>query len=182
MITWEQDLIGKVQEGDPEAFAHLVKKYQDPIFNSICRILGDADAAADITQQAFVSAYEKIHTYNPEHRFFSWLYRIAYNGAMNRIKRRRYLQPLADIDLQDTGPSPADRLATRELNHLVNAGLATLAYKYRVLLVLRHYLNFSYAEIARITDLPVSSVRSRLYTARGLLRDQLLDQGVGVVT
>jgi RNA polymerase sigma-70 factor (ECF subfamily) len=179
VTTWEQNLIRQVQDGDRGAYAHLVRRYQGPIFHSVCRILADPDAAADVTQQAFVSAFENIHTYKPEYRFFSWLYRIAYNGAMNSIQRRRFRQPLADLDPPDGGPLPDARIESRERCGFVNEAIGTLEYKYRVLLVLRHYLNFSYAEIARIMDLPTTTVRSRMHTARVLLRDKLIAEGMG---
>jgi len=178
VTTWEQDLIIKVQLGETGAFAQLVRRYQTPIFHSISRILGDEDAAADVTQQAFVSAYENIQKYNPDHRFFSWLYRIAYNGAMNVIKHRKFSQPLGDMDLPSGGPSPSARVESHETDFFVNRAMGELAYKYRVLLVLRHYLNFSYAEIARITDLPATTVRSRIHTARIHLREELIKGGM----
>jgi len=179
VATREQDLIRQVQEGKPGSFAQLVDQYRTPLHHSISKIVGDADAASDITQQAFVTAYENIDKFDPEYRFFSWVFRIAHNQAMNRLRRRRLLCPLGDQDLACTCPAPDALIEQSECCRDVNAALATLRHKYRVVLVLRHYLDLSYEEIARFTGVPTSTVRSRIHTARGLMRDRLLRQGVG---
>nr|MEE4269615.1 sigma-70 family RNA polymerase sigma factor [Candidatus Krumholzibacteria bacterium] len=173
MTTWDQDLVHQVQEGCPGAFAQLVREYEPSLKRSVFQFLGDADAAADVTQDAFIATYENIHQFNPNHRFFSWLYRIALNRALNQIHRNRFTRPLADQDIRCPDPAPDAQLEAQESAALVRLGLAALAYKYRVLLILRHFLEFSYAEMAMVTGLPVSTVRSRLHTARVLLRHEL---------
>lgn len=174
MPTWEQDLIRQVQEGNSGAFAPLMRRYEPPLKHSILQILGDVDAVADVTQEAFIATFEKIHLYNPDHRYFSWVYRIAFNGAMNRINRRKFRQPLMEKEIKCPGPAPDARVEALEQEVLVKQALSALVYKYRVLLVLRHYLELSYSEIAAITELPVTTVRSRLHTARVLMKEELL--------
>jgi RNA polymerase sigma-70 factor (ECF subfamily) len=174
----EQVLIGRIQKGDAAAYTELVRRYRLPLFQSVCRILGDADAAADVTQQAFISAYENIQSYDPDHRFFSWLYRMAFNGAMNKLQRRKFQQPLGEGDLLWPGPPTDARVQDREQTGCLQAAMAALEYKYRVVLVLRHYLDFSYAEIARTIDLPTTTVRSRIHTARLLLKQDLIARGL----
>ena len=176
MTTWEQDLIRKVQIGDSRAFGPLVRMYEPGLKNSITRILGDPDAAADVTQEAFIAVFENIHRYNPDHRFFSWVYRIALNGALNKIHQRKFGLPLVIDDVSSPDPNPEAWTEARELAALIHQAVGSLKFKYRVLLVLRHYLDCSYAEIAKITDLPVTTVRSRLHTARVLLKNELLSQ------
>jgi RNA polymerase sigma-70 factor (ECF subfamily) len=162
MSTRDLELIRRVVAGDRGAYTHLVREYEGPIFNSIFQIVRDHDLAADITQQAFISAYEHLPSFDPGHRFFSWLYRIAWNQAINCCHQRRNQKPLDHFELPSAEPSPEDLLLDKE-------------QLYRVVLVLRHYLDFSYAEIAQVVDLPVSTVRSRIHTARSLLREQLTD-------
>ena len=176
MGTWEQDLIHQVQAGDLEAFTPLVQRYAAPLKHSVFQILGDADAAADVTQDAFIAIFENIQLYKPEHRFFSWIYRIAYNGALNRIHRQRYQRPLLEHEVASMVPGPDAMVEAREMKAYVTKALALLNYKYRIQLVLRHYLDLSYAEIANITQLPVTTVRSRLHTARLLLKEELTTQ------
>ena len=115
----------------------------------------------------------------PDYRFFSWLYRIACNDALNKLRRRQHQQPWPDEDLPSATPAPDARVKDHEHVALLADGLATLEYKYRVLLVLRHYRDFSYADIARITDQPTSRVRSRMHTARVLLKGQMAEKGLG---
>jgi RNA polymerase sigma-70 factor (ECF subfamily) len=101
------------------------------------------------------------------------VYRIAYNGAMNRLQRRKFQQPLLEQDITGPGPAPDAWVEDRERSAALNRALALLDHKYRVQLVLRHFLDLSYAEIADITNLPLTTVRSRLHTARVLLREEL---------
>jgi RNA polymerase sigma-70 factor, ECF subfamily len=173
VTTWEQDLVQQVQEGIPGAFAKLVRRYEPSLKNSVYQILGDADATADVIQDAFISTYEKIHLYNPNYRYFSWVYRIAINGALNKVQRRKFSQAFVEKEFPCPGPAPDTRMETREREAFVKRALAALEFKYRVLLVLRHYLDLSYSEIAMFTGLPVSTVRSRLHTARVLLKEEL---------
>lgn len=173
MATWEQNLIRQVQEGNSRAFAPLVFKYELPIKHSVLNILGDTQAAEDVTQEAFIATFEKIHLYNPDHRFFSWVYRIALNGALNKATKRKCRLHVHEHDLPCPGPSPHAKLETREQSQQIHNAMASLVFKYRVLLILRHYLDFSYSEMALITGQPVSTVRSRLHTARALMKKEL---------
>lgn len=169
----QEDLIRNVMAGERGAFTRLVQQYEAPIYHSIVKIVRDHDQAEDITQQAFISAYEHLESYDPSHRFFSWLYRIAWNDAINCCHRNKNSEPLEQYELPSSDPSPEDCLLDKERDDKINRAMATLEFKYRVLLVLRHYLDFSYAEIAGIVDLPVSTVRSRIHTARHLLKEEL---------
>jgi len=169
-------VVQRVLSGDRKAYAEFIKKYERPIFNSVLRVVGDHDRAASITQQAFVAAYEKLESYDPTRRFYNWLFAIARNACLNTIKHEKNNQILGD-DLPAGDPSPEDRLLQGEETGQVHRALASLVYEYRILLVLRHYLDQSYAEMAVTVNLPESTVRSRLHRARSLLRDQLQDLG-----
>ncbi len=176
MTSGEEDLIHSVMAGERGAFTRLVKEYEAPIYHSIIKIVRDHDQAADITQRAFISAFEHLATYDPNYRFFSWLYRIAWNDAINCCHRKKNSQSLDLCELPSSAPTPEDCLLEKERDDKINQAIAKLKYKYRVVLVLRHYLDFSYAEIALIIGLPVSTVRSRIHTARQLLRDELTQE------
>ena len=176
MASSEEDLISSVMAGDRGAFTRLVRQYEAPIYHSIVKIVRDHDQAADITQQAFISAFENLSTYDSSHRFFSWLYRIAWNDAINCCHRNKKSQPLDHCELPSSDPSPEDCLLDKERDDNINQAIARLEFKYRVVLVLRHYLDFSYSEIAAVTGLPLSTVRSRIHTARLLLRDELTEE------
>ncbi|MCP4291594.1 MAG: sigma-70 family RNA polymerase sigma factor [bacterium] len=174
----DKDLIQKVQQGDSGAFATLMQRYESPIKNSMFNILGDADSTADITQEAFITTFEKIHRYNPDYRYFSWVYRIAFNKALNRINHRKHREPYLDENMESLEPGPHAKVETRERDYLIHQAMATLVFKYRILLILRHFLDYSYSEIASVTDLPVSTVRSRLHTARVMMKKELKRIGI----
>jgi RNA polymerase sigma-70 factor (ECF subfamily) len=169
-------LVQACLQGDPSAFAELVDRYEKPLFTAAYRITGSVDDAMDATQNAFVNAYENLHTFNPSYRFFSWIYRIAVNQSLNLVSRRR---PGGELDLDTPAKTPNPEAALGESEnrrHLVRA-LDSLEANDRTLLVLKHFQGFSYREIAEILDLEEKTVKSRLFTARKRLRRNLLGQG-----
>jgi RNA polymerase sigma-70 factor, ECF subfamily len=173
MVTWDQKIIQQVLDGDCDAYGRLVLEYQDPIRYSMTRILHDRESARDITQDAFLAAFEHLDTYDSSHSFFSWLYRIAWNRAINLERRERRLRPLHDRDFPSTEISAEDRLLAAERQASINRAIRHLPHKYMILLILRHYLDCSYRDIAAILDLPYTTVRSRIHTARRLMAEQL---------
>jgi RNA polymerase sigma-70 factor (ECF subfamily) len=135
-------------------------------------MLGDADEAADVTQNAFLKVLDRLDQYRPEFRFFSWVYRIAVNESIDRIERRGRQQPLLSDEVSPL-PGPDDQADASLLARHVQRCLMTLDAKYRSVLVLKHYSEFSYRQIADTLDLPEKTVKSRLYTAREQMRERL---------
>lgn len=167
---WEQEAVVRTREGHPEAFAELVHRFDGPIHHAVFRIVGDHDRADDITQQAFISAYEHLGGFDIRRRFFSWIYRIALNEALNARRRGWRQCALGDLEPEAAEPSPEDCLLTREREDRVRRVLRGLPAKYQVLVTLRYYLEFPYGEIADTLGLPETTVKARLHMARGLLR------------
>jgi RNA polymerase sigma-70 factor (ECF subfamily) len=166
-------LVDRCLRGDIEAFQPLVERYQRVVFNVALRMLRDDEEARDAAQNAFVKAYEKLASYDPRFRFFSWLYRIAVNECLNVRERRRPRQSLAD-DLPSA--DRADReVESRELAERVQAALMTLSLDYRLVVVLRHFAELSYAEMSEVLQVPEKTVKSRLHTARQRLGEVLLE-------
>jgi RNA polymerase sigma-70 factor (ECF subfamily) len=168
------ELVERCRRGDREAFGPLVERYQRVLFNVAFRMLGDREEARDATQTAFVRAYEKLHTYDPRHRFFSWLYRIAMNECLNLRSRRRPVQAL-DPTLRSTG-DPEEALRAGERRAAVHQGLLALPDDGREVVVLKHLLGFSYEEIAATLGIPEKTVRSRLYSARQRLAEWIRER------
>lgn len=166
-------LVQATIDGNSDAFGLLIEKYEKPIYNIAYRITGSRDDAMDATQTAFTNAFANLERFDDRHRFFSWLYRIAVNASLDLVKDRR------ETDLPPQTPDPArgpeDRLQARETGERVQEALGLLSDEHRTVIILRHYLGLSYAEIARTTDVPVKTVRSRLYEARRRLETLLLD-------
>jgi RNA polymerase sigma-70 factor, ECF subfamily len=173
------DLIRATLAGRPTAFGQLVLKYQDRLFNALFRVLGSAEDARDITQDAFVQAFLKLETFRGTAAFYTWLYRIGFNLAMSHARSKHTTQSL-DHRKSERGSEPVDGqplpeadFATQEDVKLVHAAMGKLAAEYREVIVLREIEGCRYDEIAEILDLPVGTVRSRLFRARLALRDEL---------
>ncbi len=170
----DADLARRCLRGDQQAFEPLVARYEKVLFNVALRMVGNYEDARDIAQTTFVKAYEKLDTYDPKYRFFSWIYRIMMNESLNHLQRRKTHQPL-DLNLASTQDPQQDVLA-HERSHLVRSALMKLAPDDREVLILRHYMELSYSELSEVLAIPEKTVKSRLYTARQRLADLLVER------
>jgi RNA polymerase sigma-70 factor, ECF subfamily len=173
----DEALIARCRNGDGEGFAALVSRYERPVFNLAFRMLGDREDARDVAQTAFLKALENLHRFDPQYRFFSWLYRIAMNEALDLIGRRGRQTELTDVHAADDDLL-ADATAA-DLGARVRGALGDLSPEHRAVLVLRHYQELSYEEIGTVLELPDATVKSRLFEARERLRVRLAGAGVG---
>ena len=131
-------------------------------------MLNNVQDAEDVTQTVFLDAFLELRTYNPRYKFFSWIYRMTVNESLNMLKRRKPTVPLDDeFDIRAPGAAP-DRAA--EVQDRVGKALMSLKPDDRAVVVLKHFVSFSYQEIADVLEVPVRTVKSRLYTARERLR------------
>jgi len=154
-----------------------VERYQKVIFNVAYRMTRDYDEAQDITQVAFVKAYENLERFKPTYKFFSWLYRIAINETLNRIKSAKKMTQLNPGILSEE-KSPEETYGETELGEKIQDALMELEPAYRILIILRHFRGCSYQEIGSALEIPEKLVKSRLFTARQLLRSALIARGV----
>jgi RNA polymerase sigma-70 factor, ECF subfamily len=181
----EQALIASARKGDVRAFNQLVLLYQTMVYNLAYRILSDPDAAADATQDAFLSAYKAMRGFRGG-SFKAWLLRIVTNACYDQLrsKQRRPTDSLDDLVveaehspyLRDPAMSPEEVVEQRELNRAIQGGISTLPAEQRVVLVLSDVQGMGYQEIAEITGLSLGTVKSRLSRGRAKLRDYLLHQ------
>lgn len=172
----EQDraLVRRCLDGQRDAFRGLVDRYQKPLFNVALRMLDNVQDAEDVTQAAMLNAYLALRSYNPKYRFFSWIYRMTVNESLNTLKRRKRMVTLGtELDLRVPGAA-ADRAA--EVQDRVGKALMSLKPDDRAVVVLRHFVSFTYQEIADVLDIPVRTVKSRLFTARERLRHTLRER------
>ena len=170
-------LVKNCLQGDIKAFESLVDKYQKPIFNAALRVCNDFDSAEDISQAAFVKAYEKLESYNPKYRFFSWLYRIVINEALNFLHQGKNLLEL-DENIISKQKTPDQVLEQTEISEKVRNALMQIEPNYRFMIELRHFQNCSYSEIGYIMNIPEKKVKSRLYMARQVLGKILIKAGI----
>lgn len=174
----DRTLVRRCLEGDIVAFEGLLGRYEAPVFNLALRMLGNREDARDVTQSVFLKAYRGLETFDLDQRFFSWIYRIAVNESLNALDRRRATAPLADDRLATTDHGPAESAESAERQVAVRSALMHLAPDHRAVIVLRHYVGCSYAEMARILEVAEKTVKSRLYSARQQLKEALATAGV----
>ena len=173
----ETELVARCQRGDRKAMEVLLTQYEKPVFNAAYRMLGNADDAADITQSVFLKVFENIGQFNPAHRFFSWIYRIAVNESIDQLKRRKPTQSYDD-NLAAGDDTPHAATANEQRDDQLQAALQELSPEHRAVLVLRYFTDCDYRRIGETLDIPEQTVKSRLFTARRQLRLRLRRHGV----
>ena len=175
----DTQLIAATLAGDSSAFGDLVVRYQDRLFNMLVRLVGCEQEARDVAQEAFLQAWQKLSSFRGNAKFTTWLYRVAFNIA---ISRRRKAKPALSVERlrEEAGEEPADHtlqpdepLMTQERIAMVERALSELKEEQRFIVTLREMDELSYEEIAEILDVPVGTVRSRLFRARDELRKVL---------
>jgi len=171
----EQDLVRKVQAGDQDAFAEIVRLYKDRIVNYLAQFTGDYQKAVDLSQETFIRVYFKAKKYKPLAPFSSWIYAIASNLAKTELKRssRRNTVSLEEVTSQfDSGIYSKDRPDTGLIKNLRSA-LDDLHPRYRIPVILKDIEGFSQEEIAKILNKPVGTVKARISRGRGYLKREL---------
>jgi RNA polymerase sigma-70 factor (ECF subfamily) len=169
----DNGLVQRTLEGDRDAFGLLVERYQAQVFTIAWRMLGVKEEAEDVAQAAFLKAYEKLSTFDPRYKFFSWIYRIAHNESVNAIERRSRMQAL------DEGLESADGHAeSPDLPELVQKCFSKLDVHHRSILVLKYVQELPYEEIGTILGIPAKTVKSRLFSARAMLREIMMREGL----
>jgi RNA polymerase sigma-70 factor (ECF subfamily) len=180
----DEVLVERALEGDGAAFTTLVKRYQRPVYNAAYRVLGREEDAGDVSQTVFLKVAEHLRDYDPRHRFFSWIYRIAMNEALNVLRRNGRDQPIEE-DAEFEGPAslgPEHQAAAAEDSRRVQKALLGMRPADRAVIALRHFSECSYEEIAQILEIDVKTVKSRLFEARTRMRDLLADLRPGATT
>ena len=185
MAPTDEELVAAFQGGDVSAFDTLVGRWDRKIQGAIYRVLGANEDARDLCQEVFLKAYRALGGFKREARFSSWLYQIALNACRDRLRRGRGRTQLSLDDLGDggqeltqSGPTPLDLVEARDLARAVQAAMAALPLEQREVIALKEYQGLTFVEIAEALDVPVSTVKTRLYRGLGQLREQLERRGV----
>ena len=176
----DQDLIRTALEGSETAFASLVDRYKDRVFRLLGRYCRDPVECEDLAQDVFLKVFRKLHTFQHESAFFTWVYRIAVNAATDHLSRasHRRLRLVDEPDVLDGGGDaethdPATPLVTAELAAVTRSIVDTLPEKFRTILILREFEDLSYTEIASVLQIQLGTVESRLFRARQRFKDAL---------
>lgn len=170
-------LIEQCIKGDRKAFESLLEQYQKPVYNAAFRMLHNPEDARDVTQTVFLKVYENLGSFDTSRRFFSWIYRITLNESINWLEKAGRLKPLEHEAADETG-GPERQASNAELGKGIEAALMTITPDYRAVIVLKHLMGCSYVEISEILEIPEKKVKSRLFTARQLLKDELTRTGM----
>lgn len=172
-------LIDRTLAGDSAAYGELVQNYQDRLRGSLQRLTGSAEEAEDVAQEAFVQAYLKLSGFQRSSRFYTWIYRIAFNLAISKNRKRR---PRVSLDaVQEAGgvepvsgaSCPTTTTFHGERAQLLHAAIEELEDDHRQVIVLREFDEMDYQQIAEVIGAPIGTVRSRLFRARTQLRERL---------
>lgn len=176
--------IKQIKKGDQDAFAEIVELFKDKIYQLVYRMIGNSHEAEDIAQEAFIRAYININSFDVNRKFSTWLYRIATNLTIDRIRKKKpdyyldaevagtegltmYSQVAADIAL------PEEEVETLELQGEIQRQILKLPDKYRSVIVLKYIDELSLIEISEILEIPVGTVKTRIHRGREALRQQL---------
>ncbi len=175
MLDDDAGLVQQCRAGNRDAFTVLVLRHQKTVYNVALRVLGHPEDARDATQNVFLKVFEHLDSFDPRYRFFSWVYRIALNEAMNRRRRRQQSTALTNEE-PDGVPGPEAVVAGEQTGKALEDALQRLVAEQREVVVLRHVAELSYEEMAEVLQVPEKTVKSRLHSARMRLRELLADE------
>jgi RNA polymerase sigma-70 factor, ECF subfamily len=164
------DLIAKARRGDVEAYNVLVSRWEKRVFNYLLRLVSNREDALDVSQETFLKAYQNLRKLDDPARFSAWLFRIAHNEAFSLLRRRK---PETELAGEPRPRNTGGRLLPVELSLAVESALKRLNEDQREAVLLKIYQGFKFEEMAEILECPVSTVKSRLYTALDLLKTTL---------
>jgi RNA polymerase sigma-70 factor, ECF subfamily len=184
----DRDLAALACEGRDRAFRELLTRYEKPVFSLVYRMVRDREAAEDVAQEAFVKAFNAIDTYNPGYKFSSWMFKIANNLAIDRLRKRELdtvsihgspharsedEEERSSITLTSGTESPEEYVENRELGGQIEDAIGRLRPEYRTAILLRHVEGHSYDEVAQIMDVPLGTVKTYIHRGRSELKELL---------
>jgi RNA polymerase sigma-70 factor (ECF subfamily) len=183
--TEEARLIQRARGGDLEAMSLLIDRYQKHVYNLAYRLCGNYDDANDIAQEAFLRVFHSLGNFRGESNFSTWLYRIVTNVFLDERKKQRVrshnsLEEYMELEdstvarqIEDPSPGPEEAITAKERSDVIGSAVLSLPETQRVMIVLYHFQERSYEEIAEIMNMPIGTVKSRLNRARLALRNKL---------
>lgn len=181
------ELVESAIAGREACFEELVRRYQRPIAAYVYRMVGNYDAALDLTQEVFIKVYNSLTRYRSEFKFSTWIYKIAHNAAIDHLRRHAVREQALtngfdterrEVSLESRRMTPEQESERNERRSEIESVVQMLPAAYRELILLRHSRDLSYDEIAEVTGLPLGTVKNRLFRAREAMRDHLLERGI----
>jgi RNA polymerase sigma-W factor len=180
----DSDLISRAKSGDEKAYDILLQKYHNSVYNLVYRMVRDTHESEDLTQEAFIKAFNSLKQFNEEYAFSTWLYKIATNNCIDYFRKRKlqtysldkpiqYKDSEIQQDIPDPELNPEKSVLASERSRIIREAINTLPEKYYTAIVLRHTEEKSYEEIAEILELPIGTVKARIFRAREMLNKAL---------
>ena len=182
----DQKLIHAARNGDQKAFEALLKKYRNLVYHVMIKMVRNPQEAEDLTQEAFIKAFNALASFNEEFAFSTWLMKIATNNCIDFLRKRKlktysidepiqYKDERVKIEVQDHDPTPEKILLSEERSKRIDEAIHSLPPRYRHVIVLRHKEEKSYEDIAEILKLPLGTVKARIFRAREMLNKRIRD-------
>ncbi len=183
-MSEDKDLVRRTLDGDKKAFEMIVQRYKQPLLNYIGRMVGERELALDFTQEVFIKTYSSLHTFRPQHKFSTWLFKIASNLTIDYWRKKKIdafsldqtrdnadARPSIQIPSKDL--SIVEKFELSEVRERIEKAMEKIPPSLRELFVWRHINEFSYEEIAEIKDLPVGTIKNKVFQAKELIRKHL---------
>ena len=182
----DEALVEKIKEGNVELFEVIVSRYQRKLVNYIYRMINNYEAAMELCQEVFIKVYSSLDKYNPEYKFTTWIHRISSNATIDWMRKKKLDTFSIDASGEDSpslsqqlpakGLSPLQDLEMSQLQGRIEAAIDELPFIYKQLIVLRHINELSYDEIAKTVDLPLGTVKNRIFRGREMLKSKLAEE------
>ena len=184
-VESDEAVVARVLSGDDDLFGLLVRRYQTRVHAHVAKMIGHREDALDLTQEIFLKVYQALSRFNPEYKFSTWLFRIAGNAAIDHLRKKRpKVVPLEVPDHEGQGRPSSPEYSTPDLDpygmlrnvergKAISEAIAELPLEFRELIALRHFAGLSYEEIAEVKEMPLGTVKNKLFRARAVLKDRL---------
>lgn len=180
----ETTIIRRALDGDQEAYRNILERYRGPIFSVIYRMVRNRPQTEDLVQETFIKAFASLESFNEEYAFSTWLYKIAVNNCIDYFRKKRLATFPIDKPIKskngefqrefpDNTNSPEKKLLSKEKRNIIEEAIAELPEKYRISIILRHSEDRSYEEISEILEIPLGTVKARIFRAREMLKKKL---------
>ena len=180
----DSEIVRRVLAGEEDLFEILVRRYQARLVSHVARMVGNRDDALDLAQEIFMKVFQALGRFNPAYKFSTWLFRIGGNASIDHLRKRRpRTVPLETPDLDGAGPSmpeqrstgldPYGQLRNVERGDAIARAIQELPADFRELIALRHFAGLSYEEIAGVKNMPLGTVKNKLFRARAVLKERL---------
>ncbi len=179
LIASDIEIVNQCLNGDVNAFEALIERYKRAVYNTAYRMMGNREEAEDVSQEAFIRMFNSLSRYNPEYKFMTWALKVTTNLCLDNLRKRKAdTVPIDEwFEIKDGKDTPEEEYIRKESQRQVQDAIMKLPEKYREFLILYHNRNLSYQEIMDVTGESLTIVKNRLYRARQMLKEELINRG-----